>query len=101
MYLWIFYIDDLDIICIAEILGDRYHKLVLLPRIQTRVRAAPAIAAPAISAPAILTTHMYPIDTMPSSGVTNVNRITIQSIGCKLACMISTQGTRLDRLIIT
>ena len=74
----------------AEILGDRYHKLVPLPRIQTQARAAPAIAArtilaPAILAPAISVTHMYPIDIIPSPRVTNMNRITIQSIGCKLA----------------
>ena len=90
---------------VAEILGDRYHKLVPLPIIQTRARAAPAIAAPAIltparSAPVISNTHMYPMDTLPSSQVTNRNIITIQSLVYKLARMLSTQATRLDRLII-
>jgi hypothetical protein len=80
----------------AEILGDRYHKLVPLPVIQTR-----ALAAPAISAPAISITNTYPIDTFPSQRVTNVNRGTTQSIGCKLALMLSTQATRLHSLIIT
>ena len=93
----------------AEILGDRYHKLVPLPIIQTRAQVDPAIAAPAIliptiSAPAISTPaimHMYPIDTIPSPRFTKVIRMTIQSTGCKLAHMLSTQAKLLDRLIIT
>ena len=64
----------------AEILGDRYHKMVPLPIIQTR-----ALAAPAISAPAISDTDTQPIDTFTSRRVTSVNGITTQTIGHKLA----------------
>jgi hypothetical protein len=90
----------------AEILGDRYHKLVPLPIIQTRALAAPAISAPAIlppaiSAPAISITNTHAMDTFPSWRVTSVNGVTTQSIGYRLARILSTQATRLHSLIIT